>query len=62
MKSYFYIRHNFKIASGKNSTVSEICVTLIPKIEQMWSRASILAVSRKRILQMMKAYHAKYRL
>lgn len=61
MKCYCYIRHNLKIASEKDPTVNEICDTLVPKIEQIWSRASIPVVSSKRILQMIRAYHGKYR-
>ena len=45
----------------KDPSVSEICDTLVPKIEQIWTRASISIVSSKRILQMIKDYHAKYR-
>jgi hypothetical protein len=61
MKCYCYIRHNLKIATEKDPTVREICDILVPKIEQIWSRASIPVVSSRRILQMIIDYHAKYR-
>lgn len=61
MKCYCFIRHNLKAASEKDPGVSEITEILIPKIERIWSKASIPIVSNLRISQMIKVYHGKYR-
>ena len=49
------------MSSEKDPSLSEICDILVTKVEQIWMRASVPIVSSKRILQMIKDYHAKYR-
>ena len=44
--------------SAKEPTINEISAL---KIENIWLRASIPVVSNTRILQMIEAYHDKYR-
>lgn len=54
MKCYCFIRHNLKDSSGKDPSVSQISGILVPKIELIWSVASIPVVSSTRTSQMIK--------
>lgn len=61
MKCYNLIRYRLKLEynSKKEPTINEISETVAKKIEDLWQKASIPIVSHNRVLQLVKAYHAK---
>ena len=58
---YCHIRNYLRAALKKDSTISEICNTLVLKIKQIRSRPSVPVDSSKRILKLIKTDHDKHR-
>ncbi|XP_050505184.1 uncharacterized protein LOC126883579 [Diabrotica virgifera virgifera] len=61
LQYYLWTRYNLKSPnSGKEPTVFEISNILSDKILSVWQKASILTITRKRVLQLIKTHHDKY--
>lgn len=62
MKYYLYIKYELKTdKTTKEPTVQEISERLAQEVLDIWQKASLPTVSRKRVLQLIRAYHDKYR-
>jgi hypothetical protein len=62
MKCYMWWKHKLKPTSDtKEPTVMDICERVSLEIEKIWHTASIPVTSHKRVLQLIRAYHDKYR-
>lgn len=62
MKYYLFIKQEFKPErTSKEPTVLEISERVAIEIRQIWEKASIPVIIHKRVLQMIRAYHDKYR-
>ncbi len=62
MKYYLWVRYDLKPdITAKDPTVEEISVIVAGKVVEIWNKASIPTVINKRVLQMIRAYHDKYR-
>lgn len=44
MKYNCFIRHNLKVPNGKDLSVSQISDNLVPRVESIWSRATIYKI------------------
>ena len=61
LKFYLFQRNLMKLSStSKEPLVADISETVCEKIEEIWHRASIPIVSRKRVLQLLCRYRGKY--
>jgi hypothetical protein len=62
MQCYLYNRNELKeIANGKDPTVGDVSEIVAANIKVIWDKASLPTVSHKRILQLIRSYHEKYR-
>ncbi|CAG9792722.1 unnamed protein product [Diatraea saccharalis] len=62
MKYYLFIKYQLKPDNTtKEPTVHDISEILAQEILDIWQKASLPTVSRKRVLQLIRAYHDKYR-
>lgn len=62
MKNYLYIKHELKPDNTtKEPTVHEISEKLADEVIKIWQKSSLPTVSVKRVLQLIRAYHDKYR-
>jgi len=62
MKQYLMFKHQLKSTEdAKDPSVGEISELVAAKIERIWIKASIPTISHTRVLQMLRAYHDKYR-
>lgn len=62
MKYYLLIKQELKPdKSSKEPTVQEISERVATRILEIWHKSSLPTVSLKRILQIIRAYHEKYR-
>lgn len=62
MKYYLFIRHELKPdITTKEPTVHEISERLAQEVLEIWQKSSLPTVSFKRILQLIRVYHDKYR-
>ena len=62
MKQYLMFKHQMKSTEDvKDPSVGEISELVATKIERIWIKASIPTISHTRVLQMLRAYHDKYR-
>jgi hypothetical protein len=61
MKLFLWERHCMKQLSNKDPSVDDIARKIAEKLLHIWRRASIPTVISKRILQVIKSYHQKYR-
>lgn len=62
MKYYLFIRYELKPdKTTKEPTVHDISERLATEILDIWRKASLPTVSFKRVLQLIRSYHEKYR-
>ncbi|KAL4712991.1 hypothetical protein ACJJTC_012061 [Scirpophaga incertulas] len=62
MKYYIFIKYQLKTdKTTKEPTVHDISEILAEEILTIWQKASLPTVSRKRVLQLIRTYHDKYR-
>jgi hypothetical protein len=62
MKFYLLVKNSLKNSgTGKEPTAAAISEIVAVRIEEVWSRASIPIVIHKRVLQLIRSYHDKYR-
>lgn len=62
MKYYLFIKHELKRdLTTKEPTVHEISERLAQEVLEIWQKSSLPTVSFKRILQLIRVYHDKYR-
>lgn len=63
IKLYEWTRHQRKLEleTAKEPIFAEIADIVTSRIENIWRTASIPTVTRTRIIQMLKAYHLKYK-
>lgn len=62
MKHYLFVQHDMKNKNnGKEPSYKDISDNVISCIESVWKKASIPVVSTRRIQDMIKKYHEKYR-
>lgn len=62
MKNYLFIKYELKPdKTTKEPTVHDISERLAMEVLEIWERASLPTVSLKRILQLIRSYHDKYR-
>jgi hypothetical protein len=61
MKFYNLVRHHLKMEnnSKKEPTVYEVSEIVTRKVESLWEKASLPIITHARVLQLLKAYHAK---
>jgi hypothetical protein len=62
MKYYLMVKQQRKSTdSTKEPNVSEVSERVALKVEHIWTTASIPIISHTRVLQLLRAYHYKYR-
>jgi hypothetical protein len=62
MKYYLLVKHMLKSNyQNKEPPVTEIAETVVVNIERVWLKSSIPLTSHTRVLQIIRAYHDKYR-
>ena len=63
LKQYFLTREIIKTCqeSNKEPTFGDIAPIVILDVHKLWEKASIPTLSHRRILEMLKTFHAKYR-
>lgn len=62
MKQYLYTRQEIKMGGqAKEPTVTEVSAIIITDLEEIWKRASLPTISKERIMERLREYHAKYR-
>lgn len=62
MKYYLFIKYELKTdKTTKEPTVHDISEKLAQEVLDIWQKASLPTVSRKRVLQLIRVYHDKYR-
>ena len=61
MKCFNQERWKFKEMSNKDPAVADIAVIVAKKLISIYAKASIPTLSLKRIIDMIKSYHAKHR-
>lgn len=62
MKYYLFIKYELKLSkTTKEPTVHDISQRLATEILDIWQKASLPTVSFKRVLQLIRSYHDKYR-
>lgn len=62
MKNYLFIKNELKpYKTAKEPTVHNISERLAKEVLEIWQKTSLPTVSLKRILQLIRSYHDKYR-
>ena len=58
MCHYLFVQHDLKQKSaGKDPSVCEILKQVVPKIEEIWLKASILVVTKNRMWDKIKTFY-----
>ena len=61
MKYYLLVRHELKSSDhNKKPAAADIVEKVATNIERVWLKSSIPLTSHARVLQIVRAYHAKY--
>lgn len=61
MRNYLQVRNLLKQRSKKDPSFDDVFSKLLPKIFKLWNKASIPVLSQKRVYDMLRNYHGKYR-